>query len=230
MNNENITISDIKIRGEADEYDKYLLESPTECYKLRILGIFCLILFITSFIFNSLLLNVFVKHRHLRTSNYTLVIALTILNLFGTITELPFIIISNLSCKWIFNKWGCITSSVIMFFVSCTSIYLMTAISFQKFYIIYNPFNSKFQSFKVNLIIILICILNGFVWSIFPVIGWSYYTLEGSLTSCGIEWKKQSFNLNSFKLAIFTFVYLLPLVIIVFSGIKLIITVNHHIF
>jgi hypothetical protein len=209
--------------------DEYSLESPTECYKLQILGIICFFLFVSSLTFNSLLLNVFIKNKHLRTSNYVSVIALTILNLIGTLTQLPFIIISNLSCKWIFNKWGCITSSLIMFWIGSSSVYLMTSISFQRFYVIYNPFNPKNNSFKMNIIIITICLFIGFIWSIFPVIGWSYYTLEGSLTSCGIEWRKQSFNLNSFKIAIFVFVYLLPLLIIILSSIKLLIMVNFYI-
>jgi hypothetical protein len=212
--------------NKNNSIDEYSLESPTECYKLQILGIICIILFISSLIFNSLLLNLFIKNKHLRTPNYASVIALTILNLIGTLTQLPFIIISNLSCKWIFNKWGCNTSSLIMFWIGSSSIYLMTSISFQRFYVIYNPFNPKNNSFKMNIIIIIICLFIGFIWSIFPVIGWSYYTLEGSLTSCGIEWRKQSFNLNSFKIAIFLFVYLLPLLIIILSSIKLLIMVN----
>ncbi len=210
--------------------DEYSPESPTECYKLRILGIICFFLFVSSFAFNYLLLRVFIKYSELRTSFNTLIIALTILNLIGTITELPFIIISNLSCKWIFNKWGCISIGLIMFWIGTTSIYLMTAISFQRFYIIYNPFDTKNFSYSINLNIIVFSILKGFVWSIFPVIGWSYYSLEGSLTSCGIEWRKQSFNLNSFKIATFLFVYFIPLIIIVISSYKLVIIVTIYIY
>ena len=161
----------------------------------------------------------------MRTSFNTLIIALTILNLIGTITELQFIIISNLSCKWIFNKWGCISIGLIMFWIGTTSIYLMTAISFQRFYIIYNPFDTNNFSYKININIILLSILIGFIWSIFPIIGWSYYSLEGSLTSCGVEWRKKNFNIISFKIAIFIFVYLIPLTIIVFSSYKLVLLV-----
>ena len=80
-------------------FDVYSLESPTECYKLQILGIFCAILFVACTTFNSLLLNVFIKNKSLRTSFNVLIIALTILNLIGALFQLPFIIISNLKCK-----------------------------------------------------------------------------------------------------------------------------------
>lgn len=77
----------------------YSMKSPTECYKLRILGIICIILFLSSLAFNTLLLKTFYKNKNLRTSFNAIIIALTILNLIGTILELPFIIISNLSCR-----------------------------------------------------------------------------------------------------------------------------------
>lgn len=79
--------------------DEYSLDSPTECYKLKILGFVCILLFISSSFFNLLLLSVFIRHRSLRTSFNVTIIALTSLNLIGTFTQLPFIIISNLSCR-----------------------------------------------------------------------------------------------------------------------------------
>ena len=66
----------------------------------------------------------------------------------------------------------------------------------------------------------------GLIWALFPVFGWSYYTLEGSYTSCGVEWRKQSFNLNSFKIAIFSGVYLIPLILIVLTSFKLVLMVS----
>jgi hypothetical protein len=85
--------------NETSTFNEYSLESPTECYKLRILGLFCVLLFLASTLVNSMLLHVFIKNKNLRTSFNILIIALNILNLTGTILQLPFIIISNLSCK-----------------------------------------------------------------------------------------------------------------------------------
>ena len=72
--------------------DKYSLESPTKCYKLRILGIFYVLLFLASTVFNSLLFYVFIKNKNLRTAFNLFIIALIILNLIGTFTELPFVV------------------------------------------------------------------------------------------------------------------------------------------
>lgn len=72
--------------------DLYSRESPTECYKLRILATFCTLLFVASAVFNSLLLKVFIQNKNLRTSFNILIIALTAINLIGTFTELPFVV------------------------------------------------------------------------------------------------------------------------------------------
>jgi hypothetical protein len=44
------------LKSNNTSIDEYSLESPTECYKLQILGLICIILFISSLTFNSLLL------------------------------------------------------------------------------------------------------------------------------------------------------------------------------
>jgi hypothetical protein len=70
-----------------------------DCYKLRIIGVFSIFLFILSIIFNSLLLAVFFSSKKFRSSNNIPLLALTFLNLIGSILEYPFVIISNLKCK-----------------------------------------------------------------------------------------------------------------------------------
>lgn len=70
-----------------------------ECYKLRIIGVFSIFLFILSLFFNMLLLIVFFSSKKLRTTNNIPILVLTFLNLIGSILEYPFVIISNLKCR-----------------------------------------------------------------------------------------------------------------------------------
>ena len=78
------------------------LPSPVQCYQLKLIGLYCTALFVLSVFFNSVLLLTFCKHSELRTPLNTFIIALASLNLFGSITELPFIIVSNFYCRYIF--------------------------------------------------------------------------------------------------------------------------------
>lgn len=206
--------------------DKYSLESPVECYKLKLVGILCIFLFVFSAFFNSILLWTFIRNKSLRTSLNMFIIALTSFNLFGTLIELPFIIVSNLKCRWIFGKFGCVFSAYIMYFIGCTSIYLMATISFERFYIIYKPMSIRNVNTRINLLVILGCCLNGFLWATFPLLGWSYYSLEGAYTSCAVEWKDRSINVTSYNIAIFFLVFLIPLLSILISNTKLILIVS----
>lgn len=82
-----------------DNIDLYNLDSPVPCYKLRIVGAFCVILFIAGVFFNGALLIAFIKHKKLRTLINYYIIALTVLNFIGCLFTFPFTMISNLNCK-----------------------------------------------------------------------------------------------------------------------------------
>ena len=82
--------------NETNMFDR---ESPIECYKLNIIAVYCIILFLTCIIYNLLLLLIFYKHKKLRTNLNIFIIALTILNLFGAVSQFIFVIPSNLYCR-----------------------------------------------------------------------------------------------------------------------------------
>ena len=79
--------------------DSFSLESPIECYKLNIISFYCAILLLISIVINTSLLWVFYRYDDLRTSFNRFIIVLTFFNLIGSLTELPFVIVSNFYCK-----------------------------------------------------------------------------------------------------------------------------------
>jgi len=64
-----------------------------------------------------------------------------------------------------------------------------------------------------------------------PFFGWSYYSLEGALTSCSVEWSVRSFNVISYNMFIFVVTFLIPVFVIVFSnvGVLIIVSFGSHI-
>jgi len=56
--------------------------------------------------------------------------------------------------------------------------------------------------------------------------GWSYYTPEGALVSCSIEWSKRFFNVISYNVIIFITTWGLPLSIMVPTSFKLLSSVK----
>ena len=74
-------------------------QSPIECETLKKVSSGVLFLFVASLLTNGRLLFVLTCTKQLKTLMNTFVTALTILNLIGTICQLPIIIISNYMCR-----------------------------------------------------------------------------------------------------------------------------------
>ena len=128
--------------------------------------------------------------------------------------------------RWIFKRTGCIFSAFQMYFTACASIYLLVAISIERYFMFKKGVNKPFLSFKQSVSILIVCVLFGLVWTVLPLFGWSYYSLETSKMTCSVEYQDRSFNVISYNIAMFTFVYFIPLMIIIASNVKLIILVT----
>lgn len=89
----------ININENNDNSDSYSAKSPIECYKLNIVSVLCSILLLLSIIFNSLFIWVFCSYKEIRTTINMFLMSLTVLNLVGSILELPFVIASNYYCQ-----------------------------------------------------------------------------------------------------------------------------------
>ncbi len=74
-------------------------QSPIECFKLKIVSLYFVIVLISSFLFNVALLIIFWRFKYTYKENNMFMISLTILNTFGCISELPFVIVSNFNCR-----------------------------------------------------------------------------------------------------------------------------------
>lgn len=87
-----------------ENIDPFDAESPVECFKLKIIAVYCLIIFLLSLITNSILIWILVFYKELRNSMNTFMLALSICNLIGSLIELPMVIISNFNCKFGFKS------------------------------------------------------------------------------------------------------------------------------
>ena len=85
-------------RGDQNtiNYDQQPL---LECYKLRYISIYSMTLFFISLFFNTSLLYILFKNKHLRTTLNNFIMSISVLNLIGTIIEFPLLAITNYQCK-----------------------------------------------------------------------------------------------------------------------------------
>jgi len=75
------------------------VQSPIDCWKLSFIATFVVVMLFLSVSSNSTLLFAFYNYKELRTPLNMFVIAMTVINLFGSISEFTYIIVSNYSCR-----------------------------------------------------------------------------------------------------------------------------------
>jgi len=117
------------------------------------------------------------------------------------------------------KRIGCEISGYIMYAIGCMHIYLTTAMSVERCLVLKNPSLMKKITMKYYLIIISLCMTLSLAWATFPLFGWSYYTLEGALTSCSVEWADRSWNVMSYNITIWVFGYIIPLSVIIYCNV-----------
>ena len=79
--------------------DTYSQTSMAKCEELNIGTIYCSIVFVSSLVLNSYVCFVYFKNKLLHKVTNLYLFALIVSNMIGTITVLPFWIISHIECK-----------------------------------------------------------------------------------------------------------------------------------
>jgi hypothetical protein len=87
-----------------DTIDIYNQISPTDCGTLRILGIYCLVLFLFSLASNSKLIYIYIKNKTLFSPINTTIFVLAIANLIGTLVTLPVVCVNAFMCRFVVFK------------------------------------------------------------------------------------------------------------------------------
>ncbi len=107
--------------------------SPVECYKLQIISLTYIVLLFASLVTNGLIFLANILYRGQKSALQILVFSHTIINIFATVTEFPILIISDALCRWPYSKEFCTVSGFIVYFIGCASIYIMVAISLERY-------------------------------------------------------------------------------------------------
>ena len=94
-----------------------------------------------------------------------------------------------------------------------------------RYLVLKNPALLKKLTFKVYFFIISMCALVSLAWATFPLFGWSFYTLEGALTSCSVEWADRSWNVFTYNVTIWIFGFIIPLTIILYCNFQTVLIV-----
>lgn len=114
-----------------------------------------------------------------------------------------------------------------MFWSACTSIYILTALSHERYQAVNKQMMGVSNSDMSKPIIkIISCVLLALFWAILPLFGWSRYDFEDLGLSCSFAWKERSINVISYTITVFFAVFFIPLVFMAVVNFRLFWTVS----
>ena len=181
------------------------------------IAFFMTFIFIVGFAENSFAFFIFYRTKALHTTNNMLIAGLVLCDWCQSVFGMPLVVASSIAKKWIFGQGLCVYYGFITTFMGITQITNLTAISLNKYFAIVRHSNLAFLDPNRAILAIIACYMHGFLWAIFPVIGWSSYQLEGANVSCSIPWESKATKDVSYCLALSAFAWILPLGIITFT-------------
>ncbi|CAF1323374.1 unnamed protein product [Adineta steineri] len=191
------------------------------CHILKWIGGCLCFIFIFGIILNSFILCVLLNKKQLQSPINLFIVALSSVDLIHALFGIPLPLTSNFACQWLYGKYLCYYEGFIAYSVGMIGLYLLTALSLNRYWIIVTPVQSKYSTFQTIYVSIFLAIVGGLFWAIVPMFGWNYYTLEGVLTSCSVRWQDRTLNVISYNICMFLFGYIVPLFILIFCNTKI---------
>lgn len=108
----------------------------------------------------------------------------------------------------------CTVLGFIIVFLALTSMMHLTGLAVVHYAIILSPikFKSRARTCAMEMFVILPCWVYGFVWALFPIIGWNNYVMHHQI--CSIDFVSQNIKDRSYIHCLITFCYAIPVIII----------------
>nr|ANN11841.1 long wavelength sensitive opsin 2 [Steraspis amplipennis]APY20665.1 long wavelength sensitive opsin 2 [Steraspis amplipennis] len=182
-----------------------------------ILGFVMAVLGCISVFGNGMVVYIFSSTKSLRTPSNLLVVNLAFSDLFMMFTMSPPMVINCYYETWVLGPFMCELYGMFGSLFGCTSIWTMTAIAMDRYNVIVKGLSAKPLTKKGAMLRILLIYLFASVWTIAPLFGWNRYVPEGNMTACGTDYLTKDWLSKSYIFVYSSFVYFLPLSLIIYA-------------
>ncbi|XP_015242436.1 PREDICTED: melanopsin-A-like [Cyprinodon variegatus] len=181
------------------------------------IGVVILAVGITGMLGNFLVIYAFSRSRSLRTPSNIFIINLAITDFLMCATQSPIFFITSMHKHWIFGKKGCELYAFCGALFGICSMMTLMVIAVDRYVVITRPLASLgAMSHKKALCFVAVAWVYSMGWSLPPFFGWSAYVPEGLMTSCSWDYMTFTPSVRSYTMLLFTFVFFIPLFIIIF--------------
>ncbi|XP_062269657.1 melanopsin-A-like [Platichthys flesus] len=181
------------------------------------IGVVIMAVGITGMLGNFLVIYAFCRSRNLRTPSNIFIINLAVTDFLMCFTQTPVFFLTSMHKRWIFGKKGCELYAFCGALFGICSMMTLMVIALDRYVVITRPLASLgVMSRRKALSILAVAWVYSMGWSLPPFFGWSAYVPEGLMTSCSWDYMTFTPSVRSYTMLLFTFVFFIPLSIIIF--------------
>ncbi|RVE59795.1 hypothetical protein OJAV_G00192060 [Oryzias javanicus] len=192
------------------------------------IGVVILAVGITGMLGNFLVIYAFSRSRSLRTPSNIFIINLAVTDFLMCLTQTPIFFITSMHKHWIFGKKGCELYAFCGALFGICSMMTLMVIAVDRCVVITRPLASLgAMSNKKALSFVAAAWVYSMGWSLPPFFGWSAYVPEGLMTSCSWDYMTFTPSVRSYTMLLFTFVFFIPLFIIIFCYCRIFRAIRH---
>uniref|UniRef100_A0A3B3BPU8 Opsin 4b n=1 Tax=Oryzias melastigma TaxID=30732 RepID=A0A3B3BPU8_ORYME len=192
------------------------------------IGVVILAVGITGMVGNFLVIYAFSRSRSLRTPSNIFIINLAVTDFLMCLTQTPIFFITSMHKHWIFGKKGCELYAFCGALFGICSMMTLMVIAVDRCVVITRPLASLgAMSNKKALSFVAAAWVYSMGWSLPPFFGWSAYVPEGLMTSCSWDYMTFTPSVRSYTMLLFTFVFFIPLFIIIFCYCRIFRAIRH---
>lgn len=189
----------------------------------------CIILIGGTFL-NGLTVFVFVRNKHLITSNNVYILAMVFndLCLSCLATEMP--IVAEVCGHWLnlMTMKSCVFEAFLVYFVGLASMFILLAMAVSRYIAITRPFLANRQTKCHSLFVVCVCDFVALSLAAAPLFGWGSYGLEAHGTSCGLDWRDTTDSFLSYLITITIVCLAVPLIAMIFCYTRIYVAVSYY--
>ncbi|KAL4241079.1 D(1B) dopamine receptor [Mactra antiquata] len=201
--------------------------SPQQLWTSRFIGAVLFFIGFFGVCENILVLRIFYKTKQLRSPTNIFIMGLAISDLCMASLGNPLATTSALYGEWFAGEFMCYWEGFVVYFFGLAELYLLTAISVDRYIVIAKPLKSSIITKRFAVLSVLACFAFGALWAIFPFFGWGSYGLEASKVFCGLLWEDTGASITSYVITIFLFCFIFPMALMIYCYLQIYLTIRH---
>ncbi|XP_077433681.1 teleost multiple tissue opsin 3a [Vanacampus margaritifer] len=184
------------------------------------------VILVAGIVNNSLTLLVFARFRCLWTPINVILLNISLSDVLVCVFGTPLSFAASLQGRWLIGEFGCRWYGFANSFFGIVSLVSLSVLSYERYTTVLRSSQVDMSDFRKAWLCIGGCWLYAFFWTVPPLLGWSSYGPEGPGTTCSVQWHLQSPGSISYVLCLFIFCLLLPLLLMVYSYGRILVTIR----